>query len=91
MTFELRTYEKVHYTVEESQLTSYTHDMIFWPVNGSVQHAHVVPISVRSNTRAWLAADEYAQFSHDRILEWCARDAQAVQEADFQLNRELYT
>lgn len=91
MAFEFLTYGKVHYTVEDSLLSGYTHDMIFWPADGSIQTAHIVPLNTRSNARAWLAADEYAQFSHDQILKWCQRDQEATREADFQLNRELYT
>ncbi|MDK7048715.1 hypothetical protein QP324_09020 [Corynebacterium sp. UMB0012] len=90
MSFEFRTYEQIHYRVETSQLSSYTHDMLFWPANGSIQNAHVHSVVETSDTRAWLAADSYAAFMHDEILDWCESDRRAVQSADLQLQRDLY-
>lgn len=90
MSFELRTYNHVNYRIEPSQLSSYTHDMLFWPVDGSVQNMHVHSVVEPSDTRAWLAADSYVVYMHDQILDWCNKDRRAVQSADLQLQHDLY-
>lgn len=90
MSFEFRTYGKIHYRVEPSMLSSYSHDMLFWPVDGTIQTAHIHSVAEPSDMRAWLAADSYAAFMHDEILDWCFGEQRSVKDADLQLQNDLY-
>lgn len=85
----METYLDLNVRVEESVLVEFTHDMIFWPVGGSIQHLFVKGVNADSDEHALQLARDYAATCYDLILDCIADEQRAVARASQRLRRDL--